>query len=190
MNEEYFEWLLNLIDVDKNDQNGYGLLCSILQEATFYPILEMDENRWEDGVQYRLDFASWNEHGDNEKALITANYLDDILGGCTMLELLISLAQRISIELEESIYEARPGKWFEEMLGNLGLDVYTNDELMNNEAAYFEVERILERFIFRRYRYNGEGGLFPLQNPQDDQREAEIEIQMNDYLMENYNILR
>ena len=190
MNEEYFEWLLNLIDVNKEDQNGYGMLCSIMHDAIFHPILEMDENRWEDGVQYRFDFASWHEKGDSKKASMVADHLDDSLGGCTVLELLISLAEKISWEMEEGPYEARPAKWFEEMISNLGLDIYTNGELMGNEAAYFEVDAILENFVFRRYHYNGEGGLFPLQNPQEDQREVEIAIQKNDYLMENYDILR
>lgn len=189
MNDEYFEWLLNIVGVDSADPNGYGLLCSILHEVIFHPILDMDENRWEDGVRYRFDFALAHEHGDQNAAELVADYLDDNLGGCTVLELIISLAEKICWEMEDSQYEAHAGKWFNEMIGNLGLDMYTNQELMDNEAAYFEVDAILERFVFRRYHYNGEGGLFPLQNPNEDQRDQEIAIQMNDYLMENYDIL-
>lgn len=190
MNEEYFEWLLNLIDIDKDDPLGYGMLCSILKDRIFYPIIDMDENRWEDGVRYRYDFALIHEQGDPNAAITVADYLDELLGGCSMLEMMIALAEQIHWELEESPYDACPGKWFEEMLGNLGLDIYTNQELMENEAAYFEVEAIVEKLIFRHYHYNGEGGLFPLRDPDEDQRETEIAIQMNRYLMENYDILR
>lgn len=189
MNEEYFEWLLSIIGVDTDDENGYGILCSILFENIFHPIIEMDENRWEDGIRYRYDFGVWHEHGDLKAAEMVANHLDDILGGCTVLEMLVALSEEMEWELEDSEYQAKAPKWFEEMIGNLGLDIYTNRELMENEAAYFEVDRTIERLIFRRYGYNGEGGLFPLQSPDEDQRETEIAIQMNRYIMENYDIL-
>lgn len=185
MNEEYFEWLLNKVGVSAGG-NDYSLLCSILHEMIFYPMLGMDENRWEDGVRYRMDFAMQQDpvHCD-----LIAEGLDQTLGGCTALELMVSLAERISFEMMGSQYEAGPGKWFEEMIGNLGLDMYTNQELMDNENAYFAIEGIVERMIFRKYQYSGAGGLFPLCYPNEDQRETEIMIQMNNYLNENYDIL-
>lgn len=177
MNEEYFEWLLTKAGVD-DGENGYRLLCQIMHEAIFYPLLEMDENRWEDGVAYRKEFA-----GDRG-----AYQLDAFLGGCTMLELIISLAEKISFEMQGSMFEAGTGKWFYEIIENLGLDIYTDTEIMTNENAFFEVDAILERVIFRKYSWTGEGGMFPLKNADEDQRTVEIEIQKNRYLMENYDI--
>lgn len=188
MNEEYFEWLLNKAGVDEED-NGYSILCSVMHEMIFYPILEMDADRWEDGVSYRYTFAFEHENRDEQAADILTEYLDDQLGGCTVLELVISLIDKMSYEMLDSQYEAGPGKWFEELICNLGLDVYTNHEFMENEAAYFEVDQILERVIFRKYDYNGEGGFFPLQSASEDQRDVELVIQMNNYLAENYDIL-
>lgn len=188
MNEEYFEWLLNKAGVDDGD-HGYSILCSVMHEMIFYPILEMDADRWEDGVRYRYEFAFWHENQDERAADILTEQLDDQLGGCTMLELVISLIDKMSFEMLDSQYEAGPGKWFEELIGNLGLDVYTNKEFMENEAAYFEVDQTLERVIFRKYNYNGEGGFFPLRRAEDDQRSTELIIQMNNYLAENYDIL-
>lgn len=188
MHDEYFEWLLMKIGVDQSD-TGYSLLCSILHEMIFYPILEMDTDRWEDGVRYRYAFALAHEQNDTAAADLVADYLDDCLGGCTMLELMTSLAEKMSFELLDSQFEAGPGKWFEEMLGNLGLDIYTNREMMENEAAYFNVDTILETVVFRKYGYSGEGGLFPLQYPDEDQRNVELVIQMNQYIAENYDIL-
>lgn len=174
MNEKYFEWLLNKAGVD-----DYRCLCSILHEVIFYPIIEMDENRWEDGVKYRYDFANTMEE---------AEQINNELGGCTMFELILSLAEKMSFDMQGSVFEAGTGKWFEELIGNLGLDMYTDSEIMTNEDAYYEVTDILERVIFRRYKWNGEGGLFPLRDPDQDQRDVEIEIQRNLYLMENYDI--
>ena len=178
MNEDYFNWLLNKAQVEEGE-NGYRILCSILQEVIFYPLVEMDENRWEDGVAYRTMFAGSNEEADK---------LDNDLGGCTMLELFVSLAEKTAFDMQGSQFEAGVGKWFTEILENLGLDLYTDHELMESESAYYEVDSILERVIFRRYDRSGHGGIYPLNNTCQDQRTVEIEIQRNMYLMENYDI--
>jgi hypothetical protein len=138
----------------------------------------MDENRWEDGMRYRADFTSDDYELDQ---------IDQELGGCTVLELILSLAEKMAYETAESRYEAGVGKWFEELISNLGLDIYTNQELIRNENAFFEVTKILEQFVFRKYSYNGEGGLFPLRYSDRDQREVELAIQMNQYIAENYD---
>jgi hypothetical protein len=189
MNEEYFEWLLNIIGIDPEDQNGYGLLCSQLMDTAFYPILEMDENRWEDGIRYRYLYAMEKENGDAYRAGMLSDHLDDIIGGCSVLELMIAMADRMRCELEGSRYEANTGYWFRVLLGNLGLDIYTNNEYLCNEAAFFDVEKIVEKMVFRKYGFDGRGGLFPLQNPNSDQSKEEIATQMNNYLLENYDIL-
>ena len=105
-----------------------------------------------------------------------------------MLELMLSLAEKTAFDMEGSIFEAGVGRWFTELLENTGLDVYTDHEIMTSETAYFEITNILEKLIFRRYRYNGEEGFYPLRNPMEDQRQTELEIQRNMYLMENYDI--
>ena len=189
MNEEYFEWLLNRIGVDSNDPNGYELLCSVLYDTAFYPLVEMDENRWKDGIRYRLIFANEIENGRQPDTNMTADYLDDMLGGCTALELILAMAERMQYEMEGSRYDAPVYCWFCELISNTGLDIYTNDELLTNENAYFEIEDILNRLIFRHYDYSGEGGLFPLSHPMEDQTRTELVIQMNNYLLENYDIL-
>lgn len=176
----YFEWLLNRAGVGSGEYS-YTYLCNILHDFTFYPQIEMDENRWEDGLRYREEYST--ETGMDAKAL------NDILGGCTVLELILSLAEKMHYETLDSIHEAGTEVWFEELISNLGLDMYTNRELMENENAYFEVEKILHRFLSRRYSRNGEGGLFPLRHPVCDQRHVELAIQMNDYIAENYDVL-
>lgn len=188
MNEGYFEWLLNKAGVDCGE-NGYSYLCSILHEVSYRPMLEMDDNRWHDGVQYRWDYAYSVERGSVNEAELAAGYLDDCLGDCTVLELMLSMAEKMRYETADSMYEAGVGKWFEELIGNLGLDIYTNRELTENENAYFEAEGIVQRFVYRKYDWNGEGGLFPLRFAREDQRKVELIIQMNNYLAENYDVL-
>ena len=177
MNEGYFEWLLNKAEIDKEK---YRLLCDILYNSIFYPILEMDENRWEDGVAYRFSFAGSDEG---------AYDLGQAIGGCTMLELILSQAEKTHFDMQGSEFGAPIGKWFMEILSNMGLDIYTNSVLMNEPDAYYEVSDIIRRVIFRQYEYDGFGGMYPLNvRPEQDQREVEIEIQRNLYLLENYDI--
>ena len=47
-----------------------------------------------------------------------------------------------------------------------------------------EVEEVLEHFMWRQYPPNGDGGLFPLNNMEADQREQEIWHQFCDYLVD------
>lgn len=190
MNEEYFEWLLRYIAIDPDDTNDYSLLCSQLMDTAFYPIVEMDENRWEDGVRYRYLYAMEKENNNTYRANMISDHLDDILGGCSVLELMVAMAERMRYEMEGSLYEAEASYWFRQLIGNLGLDIYTNNEYLCNEAAFFNVESIVEKMVFRRYGFDGRGGLFPLQNPNSDQSKEEIMTQMNNFLMENYDILK
>ena len=72
------------------------------------------------------------------------------------------------------------------MIHNLGLDIFDDENYTDNggNAAIFE---IVASWLDRTYSYDGEGGLFPLRNPDYDQRDAEIWYQMQAYLEENYD---
>jgi hypothetical protein len=66
------------------------------------------------------------------------------------------------------------------MIGNLGLlgcvDADPPDESV--------ISDIVDRVTDRRYATNGAGGLFPLQNAEQDQRKIELWYQANAYLLE------
>ena len=47
---------------------------------------------------------------------------------------------------------------------------------------------IIDTVNLRKIGWDGEGGIFPLQCPREDQRSVELIIQMNDYIEENYDI--
>lgn len=178
--EDYFDWLCKRAGV-VGDDSGYVYLCRIMHDYEFEPLLEMDWNRWQDGISLRDQFSI--ETGAD---ILT---VDQATGDCTCLELVLSLAERMRYELQDSPYEAGTDRWFLELIGNLGLDIFTNHTLREDENAYFEAQAILRRFVNRKYEYSGEGGLFPLLYPATDQRKEELLIQMNSYLAENYDVL-
>jgi hypothetical protein len=43
-----------------------------------------------------------------------------------------------------------------------------------------------ERMVARGYDENGNGGLFPLKNPKEDQRKVEVWMQLNAYIIEKF----
>ena len=164
---EYFEWLYRKT-LDKHHRNFRKLLY-LLHEIEFRYSIDMDCNRYDDGVDLRYRFAC--EIGDRD----AVDYLD---GPCTVLEMLVAL----SIRCEESIMDDpeigdRTAYWFWLMLDNIGIG-YMSNNLFNKDLAM----RKIDRFLDRKYKRNGEGGLFILDNPKVDMRDVQIWYQMCLYL--------
>jgi hypothetical protein len=76
---------------------------------------------------------------------------------------------------------------FWDIVNNLHLEKYTDNNYTRSSEK--QVATRIDRFINRTYRPNGQGGLFPLIKPHEDQTKVEIWYQMSAYLMEN-NLLR
>ena len=111
----------------------------------------MDANREEDGIDLRYRFIT--EVGIPKNYQEVYAYLD---GPCSVLEMMIALA----IRCEESIMDDpdigdRTSEWFWLMMKNLGLD-YMSDRKFDRDIA----EEKISIFLDRRYKRNGEGGLF------------------------------
>lgn len=170
--DPYFDWLCMLIGTD-----GHKQLVSSLHGIAFHPAIEMDANRGADGLQLRVEFM--NEHGPWGSS--------SNRGPCTMLELLVALARRMSFLTGGEGYHGQTGYYFWRMMENLGLNKITDDrwEIMNGP---FFVEDACWRINERQYSRNGEGGIFPLRNPSGDQRRTEIWYQMNAWMIENSDV--
>lgn len=165
---EYYKCLHDLVLTDSGDET-YDLLIRELYAYNFEAVIDRDLNRVNDGLQLREKYM-----GDD------SDYID---GECSVLELMIALAQRI----DDIMYDPDVGedwvRWFWEMIENLGLDKFP-DSNFSTKA----VDLIIQRFIDRKYDSDGLGGLFPLMYPDSriDQRDVEIWYQMQAYLNENY----
>lgn len=176
--QDYFHWLCEMVRIETEDRS-YWLLAKDLHRRAFYPLVDHDENRASDGLELR------------EEYLREVNYPKyySIEGDCSVLEMIIALARRIAFETSDP-YDLdieddmdRTCYWFWEMMRNLGLDIYDDENYVEN-SGYERVEVILSRFLDRDYKRNGDGGLFPLDGGSEDQRDVEIWYQMNAYLME------
>lgn len=168
INKEYFLALSDLVGADNGDVS-YRLLLRDLWLTNFYSILKKDLNREDDGLILREKIM-----GDDS---------DYITGPCSLLEMLIGLAER----MDEIMYDPDSGdgvsRWFWEMIENLGLDEMSDDHY-NTKI----VENHLRMLLERTYDSDGMGSLFPLEYPDYniDQRDVEIWYQMQNYLNERY----
>ena len=170
---EYFEWMYQLVCRDAKRLSYRKLLCKLFDTPFNYTIA-MDGNRAEDGVDLRYRFGY--ECGFDNAAV--ANCLDD--KDCSVLEMMVAL----SIRCEEHIMDNpdigdRTGRWFLDMIVNLGLDKMTDERFDRDYVA-----RVLRRFMNREYKRNGDGGLFTVHHSRVDMRLVEIWYQAMWYLDE------
>lgn len=189
MREEYEKWLMSQLQIEEGDE-GYSELCRIMGRTPFLPFLEMDINRGDDGMALREEWADGLGKTDDET--VAALYeLDCEIGGgtCSMLELMVVMCRRFCYEMMDSPYEAGIFKWFQELIGNCGLDEWTDKEVLRDpDRAEEAIAELLGTIIFHRFGWDGEGSMFPLRYIHEDQREMDILTQMNNYIAENYDI--
>lgn len=178
LNAEYFEWMYQLIFNNQcADDLSYRKLLTSLHDIEFTYLLERDENRAIDGIDFRYRFA-----------LETGRSLDLIsrhvdTRPCSMLEMMVSLAFKLEEQIMDDYdYGDRTGQWFWNMVVSLGLG-HLSDATFNQEL----VDKIIDKFLNRQYCPNGKGGLFTLDNPPSDLRDVEIWYQAMWYLDENFD---
>ena len=171
VHQEYFEWLVDLVD-----GQDHQLLLYHLHQIPYIPVLERDENRAEDGASLRDRYEYETSY---------SNY-DIFIDTSSVLEMLIGLSVKMNdlfVGIEE---DDRTYYWFWEIMTNLKLDIYV-DNLFIRVNSLVEIDEILETFLNSKYDEDGQGGLFPLRSPEKDQRKVEIWYQMSAYIDENYN---
>jgi hypothetical protein len=174
LDESYFRWLYSQVcDVEeiRPSRTYWGLLRQ-LYVTEFVWIIPNDDNRADDGKDLRAFFAK--EMGLYDYAGIIDPVWESL--GCSMLELLIGLSRRLSFQAE-----GEPRVWFWRLIKNANL-------LLDCDLRKFpraEISEKLDRIIWRKYEYNGHGGLFPLRDSYADQREVELWYQMQAYVIQN-----
>lgn len=169
--ELYFDWLRRKVGVtmNPNPRRRHWLLLEQLINTEFEWHVCNDDNRAGDGKALRQAFIS---EFSADPGMSDSK--------CSMLEMLVALCDRLSFEDGKSVEQ-----WFWELMENVGLRRFNDEYYEDHEDTYEDVHEILTRIIRRDYDANGEGGLFPLANPKEDQREVELWYQMSAYLLED-----
>ncbi|QAY17179.1 hypothetical protein SEA_MADAMATO_61 [Streptomyces phage Madamato] len=170
LDESYFEWLYRRV-ADPGIPDGpltYWRVLKVLFQKEFEAIVEYDENRLEDGKALRIRFLE-------DQGLPIDEDPNWIGLGCSVLELMVGLAERLEFEADGTTHY-----WFWVLMRNIGLDGYHD----RRRLPRARINNVLEDVIFRNYRPNGEGGFFPLRNPRTDQRTTELWAQLSAYVLE------
>lgn len=160
--ELYFNWLCAKV-LDPYVRIYFDLM-HILHTTEFVWFVPEDQNRAEDGLELRTYFL--RESGNE--------FVEEWFNSpCSVLEMLIAFSDRASFQMDQ------PAKdWFWHFLNNINLDEYRqvsiDDELI--------IRDILHTVIWRTYREDGHGGLFPMNHTFNDQRKVEIWYQFCEYL--------
>lgn len=165
----YLTWLYGQVGsvVEKNPSRTYWKVLRQLYTTEFVWFIPNDDNRAEDGKGLRQRFL---EHQGIRN--VDPNWLHI---GCSMLELMISLAERLSFQ-----DGGGPRAWFWQLMENLDLERHNDNTLVPEK----QIERILNDVVWRTYRRNGRGGFFPLKRAVEDQTKIELWYQMSAYLLE------
>ena len=169
--EAYFNWLVQYMELDRNHLIEIG---KILHSTQFIAINLKDRNRAFDGKALREQFKN-------------ASLFDDyrcLDGPCSVLELLIGIAIRIDYLMREPGQSDQTVKWFYMLLDNLHIAEFTDDHFGYTDRE--KIKDILNKFILRKYNYDGEGGLFPLHHSRQNQTKIEIWYQMSAFLTEKF----
>lgn len=157
---EYFKWLVTLVR-----GNSYTRLLYLLYQTEYIWYLVLDENRAKGGLTLRDRFAY--QEGIN---------LDDVRDGpCSVLEMLIVLAERMSEQNDEEM-----GHNFWILIRNLDIKE-SDDEIDENRVKF-----LIRSWLSREYLPNGKGGLFKLKYYPGDVRNLDTYSQMNAWIEEHY----
>ena len=169
INEEYFEWLCELIDIRRFSREfSYRKLLRHLHNIEFTWFVPHDDNRADDGVQLRRRYALRRND---------ATLSDYITGPCSVMEMMVALAIRCEDTEENVQFGDRTGQWFWGMIHNLGLTP------MDDRSFDIEyVDDAVARLLNREYEPDGRGGLFTVKNCDGDMRTVEIWYQLSWYL--------
>ena len=175
----YIQWVVkDKLGMSDNDWKKYNFLINTLSKIEFIWIHPRDENRAVDGLSLRESFT-----------YETGLYLDGSSGlptKCSVFEMLAALAIKIENQIMRNLSLGdRTSKWFLEMCYNLGFKDCTNKKWKYDDEKF--VQNSCKKFIFRDFKSDGDGGLFPMRgNSSKNWRDEEIWVQCMAYLRENY----
>lgn len=168
--EAYFDWLRRMVSVtnNPNPRRRYHLLLEQLINTEFRWSVPNDDNRMADGEELRSEFVG--EFGADQRIFD---------GPVSVLEVIVAICRRMSFDTDEGV-----DIWFWTLMENLDLRRFSDEVYEDYVDAPDLVQERVDVFLDRAYSPDGTGGLFPLHEPDEDQRQVELWYQMSAYLLE------
>lgn len=172
MRQDYLSFLTELIDDGIHTEYSKLLWYFFNIEYRWDPApkTKLDANRAADGVDLRrLYFEQTGYRSEREGE------------PCCVLEMMVALSLRVEENIMGEPGHNHLGRWFWEMVENLKLDIYKDENFDQND-----VSDIVGNWMSRNYSPDGKGSMFPLKTYNEDQRKLTLWDQMGAYLVENY----
>lgn len=175
LEERYFYWLYNKVCSirEKNPEENFLGMLEVMYGVPFEWYVPNDDNRAEDGIDLRYEYLDEESSG-------TETFLSS---DCSMLEMFIGMARRISFELGLATDIC-----FWVLMENLNLTGKQFSDAFFSDAEANIVHDAMITINSRTYDYDGTGGLFPIFDPREDQRKVELWYQMSAFLTERYEL--
>ena len=170
VDERYLAWLCGLIK-DNSGRNSKifrseKMIRSLFNES-FYYYVPNDDNRASEGQALRITYEN-----DTGRKLDQGSYFKP----CSILEMMIALSERMAFQIFNPMKEPDPD------VSGCFWEIVDNLKLKPNQSNAVIIYDLLKR----EYMKSGLGGMFPLEDPREDQRAVEIWYQMMAYINENY----
>ena len=169
----YFNWLVSKVSKrrGRTPSTSYDSLLYAMHSTEFSSLLVGDDNRAADGKELRHEFLTTMRLNYPDKEVQALLFLE-----CSVLEMLVAFTVRAAFNTR-----VKAKDWFWIFVDNLGLSEIS-------DAAYRAKKRrispALNTFIWREYDSLGHGGLFPLSESRNNQREVEVWYQFCEYLID------
>lgn len=175
LDEQYLTWLYAHIGNkhSRNTARTHWKFARQLYTKEFIWLVPNDDNRAADGRGLRSIFLAEYEIVGPDPLWMDM--------GCSMLEMLIALAYRLQFITGDEVFD-----WFWTLIENLGLSMRGTSDQQYTETLEKEIDDILNKVIWRTYTETGEGGLFPVPETDQDQRNIELWYQMSAYLADEF----
>lgn len=171
--KSYISWLRSQLDFI-DSPNTYNELFAALLSHRYTWILPMDSNRAQDGKEVRERFYNSISYLEYPK------WVKD--EPCSFLEFLAAITFRMNY-ICSGYNEDKTKEIFWLLLSNLGINELSDANWERMDGSRMVAEAV-ERVCKRKIDINGEGGLFPLQAPKQNQREVEVWYQMQAYIQD------
>lgn len=161
VNHDYLNWLVSQIQII-GPPRTYNELFFQMHSTPFVWSIEGDDSRVNDGRDLRIDYPHRDDLSNYEQV--------------SFLEVLIGLSRRLAF-----IAGGEAELWAWQLIENLGFANFT-DPLTEHKRR--DIRERLTMVMARTYGPDGNGGFFPLNDPEEDQTQVKIWKQLQAYVNE------
>lgn len=178
--EAYFDYIYTISGLGVNDKNeslSKREFGNLLNEIQFTFVNPKDDSRAADGTALRYSFAMtmrdayFSEIDFDEYKECVKKALN---GPCSVLEMMVALAQKIENIAADPDYPDRTSMWINKMICSLGITGYQHSYIQKHPEWKETVRGVVEKANNREYEPNGKGGYFHIIPNTEEEKNVDV----------------